>query len=133
MPSTVLFETDDASVEVNGPNGDQPYTPLPQVVTGLSQSGERYVYRTNSSDKRQWTLTFDFVTEAQKQGLDWFYAEVVGGPAEEFSYRDTEDVERTVRFVNTNLPWQRQGPNQWSVVVTLEFTEPATAPGSSSA
>lgn len=133
MPSTVLFETDDASVEVHGPASDQPYAPMARHVTGVAQSGERYVYQTNVNQKRGWTLTFDFVTNAQKQGLDWFYQDVVSGPAGTFTYTDTDDAERTVRFVNTNLPWQRQGPNQWSVVVTLEFVEDVENPGSVSA
>lgn len=131
MSSKVLFEKDADSVEVNGPRGDQPYTPMARHVTGLSQAADRYVYGTNENNLRSWTLTLDELTDQQQQALDWFFVEVVNGPSDLFDYTDTDGVVREVRFSNVTLPWSRRGPNQWSVVITLEFEEDPANPSSS--
>lgn len=121
--STVLFSHGDAEIEVNGPGGDQPYNPLPRFVRGQSQAGHTYAYQTNNTNLRNWSLEFPFLTDADQLALQDFFDNEVAGPSAQFTYTHTDGVERASRFVNTSLPFQRQGPNQWSLGITLEVDD----------
>ncbi|AMV20574.1 hypothetical protein [Planctomyces sp. SH-PL14] len=121
--TTVLFAHGDAEVEVNGPRGDQSYTPVPRFVRGQSQAGHTYAYQTSDTNLRNWSLEFPFLTDADQLNLQDFFDNEVAGPSAQFTYTHTDGVERPCRFVNTSLPFQRVGPNQWSLGVTLEVDD----------
>lgn len=121
--TTVLFVHGDAEVEVNGPRGDQSYTPVPRFVRGQSQAGHTYAYQTSDTNLRNWSLEFPFLTDADQLNLQDFFDNEVAGPSAQFAYTHTDGVERPCRFVNTSLPFQRVGPNQWSLGVTLEVDD----------
>lgn len=121
--STVTLSLGSESITISGPASDQPIEPLAQYVTDIAQNGTRYSYRMSSGENRTWSLQLDFLTTEEKDDLESFYHDVVGGPSETFTWLHTDGNSYTARFINTNLPWQRVFSNLWKVALQIEILD----------
>jgi hypothetical protein len=124
VSATVSFTYEDeyaaAEIEITGPQRDQPVDGPARFVTGRTANGTRYSYVLNASAKRLWTMQF-VLTAQEKEDLEGFFYDSVGGPSLSFTFTSTSgDEYEDVRFVNTSLQLRRIGPAEWAVSITLE-------------
>ena len=110
-------------ITILGPdNSAQPAPSILGVVTGQTLNFTRYSYRKTALLLRRWTHNFANRPSNDKEIFENFYVNVIQGPLIPFEYTHTDGIiYPDVRIIDTEMPFVREGPNQWAWSFTLEF------------
>lgn len=121
MSSTVNFTKGASNYDINGPVGNQSISRSSRYSISESHDGTIWSYKRHAGSHRKWRLELTDVTSAQKDNLQSFFDSDAAGPTNTFTYTHTDGTSYTARFVQEELQWQRVGPNQWGVSITLDI------------
>lgn len=123
IASTVTFDDgSNPAVTINGPAQASSYQISPLTVSDQSGNYDVRSYQLTSTVERLWTLTFNNVTEIQKNDFVNFFTTEVIGPGTVFTYTHTDGTAYTnVRFMNDSLSIERTEPGIFSISVTLKL------------
>ncbi|MBW1779320.1 MAG: hypothetical protein JRL30_01145 [Deltaproteobacteria bacterium] len=123
MAVTVTFD-DGAGGDITLPGpfpGSTMITKKRQAL-GETAGGVTYSYDKGVT-KYEAVLRFDTLSDTQKNTLETFFNTTVTGVNTTWTYTDTGAVEYTARFLDPELPFEKQAKNLWSVSVRLELNK----------
>ena len=119
---SVTFTKDATTVTLPDP------TPASRIATakaqalGLTADATRYVYDKGGSTYSV-ELTFESLSDSEKDDLQSFFDTTVDGAKEMFTYTDPNaNAHAGACFINQTLAWTKVAQSVWDVAVTLELT-----------
>lgn len=124
ISTTVIFDnTSGTTATVTGPTGATRPKLLPRHVSSLTSNHQRWTYKTTSTKRWQWDLTFQNLTLANKNALEGFFSETMDGPIGTFEYTHTSGITYAgCNFVDTELNFSRVDGNTWALTVRIELS-----------
>ena len=118
----VKFKKGSQAVTMPGPQNDQPLPSRTGFVTGVTASYKRYAYKLTANKPERWTLNFRDIPSVLRQELQTFFEIIAEGPLGFWEYTHTSGhIYGNVRFTDTELQWNREGPDMFGVDITLEL------------
>ena len=117
---SATLSKDSTAVTLPSPNPGSSAREVKSQVTGLTAGGERYVYD-KGIDSFLIDLTFESLSDAEKDDLQSFFHTTVDGMAETFTYTDSGGTDYTARFVYPTLNFVKIAQGVWDVTFTLEL------------
>ena len=131
MSGTVTLSRGGTTIALNGPSDGLSITALDRWVSALSQSYQRWVYRSADRKVEQVSVNLTDLTAAQWADLEYFFDAVTEGPRYTFTYTHTSGESFTARFLDGGLSRQRVNSNVSSVTLRLEREVTAASPTTS--
>lgn len=117
---SVSFAKGETTVILPGPNPGYRSSAIKRQVLGRSAGGTLYTY-----DKGVTTfevsLSFESLTNAEKEALCSFFHITVGGVTTSFTYTDSNGNSYEARFLEPELAFRKVAENVWDVTVRLEL------------
>jgi len=88
-------------------------------VLGRTRGGTRFNYD-KGIDVEYLDIRLTYLTDAEKDDIEDFFNDESDGIMESFTFRDHEDVDWNVKFVNATLDFTEDRDSGWSIHLQLE-------------
>jgi len=122
---SITFALGPTTVALPDPAPACPVRAARRQVIGRAAGGAAYVYDKGVTT-HEVLLTFESLTDTEKEALSAFFAVTAQGGRNVFTYTDSNGAARTARFLDPELRLVKLAPRVWDARVRLELSSMGT-------